>query len=107
MGTRLVSGDVLHLTKEAAIFTWSPRNPAQSRSSLRRQKKYYDVWDLDGGVPRFVRHTKRVRLKLIVDSDGDGLFTRLMLWLVVHESSAPSAARVAEGCWRTTRLEPS
>ena len=53
-----------------------PGNPAQTRSSLRKQKRYHYVWDLDDGAPRFARHTKRDRLKLFVDSDGDGLFTK-------------------------------
>ena len=75
MGTRFV-GDILRSAKEAAMCTWSPRNPAQSRSNLRKQKKYHYVWDLDDGVPRLASHTKRDRLKLFVDSDGDGLFTK-------------------------------
>ena len=76
VGTRVVSGDILSSAKEAAMCTWSPRNPAQSRPSSFKQKKYHYVWDLDDGVPRFARHTKRDRLKLFVDSDGDGLFTK-------------------------------
>ena len=76
VGTRFVSGDILRSAKDAAMCTWSPRNPAESRSSLRKQKKHHYVWDLDDGVPRFARHTKRDRLKLFVDSDGDGLFTK-------------------------------
>jgi hypothetical protein len=75
VGTRFV-GDILRSAKEAAMCTWSPRNPAQSRSNLRKQKKYHYVWDLDDGVPRLASHTKRDRLKLFVDSDGDGLFTK-------------------------------
>ena len=58
------------------MCAWSPRNPAQSRSNLRKQKKYHYVWDLYYGDPRLASHTKRDRLKLFVDSDGDGLFTK-------------------------------
>ena len=61
LGTRLLKGD-----KEKARS--KPRSPGQ--------KKYHYVWELDDGVTRFARHTKRDRLKLFVDSDGDGLFTK-------------------------------
>ena len=61
LGTRLLKGD-----KEKARS--KPRSPGQ--------KKYHYVWELDDGVTRFARHTKRDRLKLFVDSDGDGLFIK-------------------------------
>ena len=41
-----------------------------------KQRTHHYFWDLDDGRPGFVRQTKRDRLKLFVDSDGDGLFTK-------------------------------
>ena len=58
------------------MCTWSPREKARSQSRSTGQKNYHYVWELDDGVTRFARHTKRDRLKLFVDSDGDGLFTK-------------------------------
>ena len=41
----------------------------------RGERKHHYTWDLDDGRPGFVRHTKKDRLKIYVDVDGDGLFT--------------------------------
>ena len=48
-----------------------------------KQRTHHYFWDLDDGRPGFVRQTKRDRLKLFVDSDGDGLFTKKMNWWAV------------------------
>lgn len=42
----------------------------------RRLKKVDYLWDLDDGAPGFLRRTRPDRLKLYVDTDRNGLFTR-------------------------------
>ena len=76
LGTRLLKGDNLRPRNQSAMCTWSPREKARAKPRSQGQKKYHYVWELDDGVTRFARHTKRDRLKLFVDSDGDGLFTK-------------------------------
>ena len=46
------------------------------RTVKRRLRRPDYVWDLDDGAPGFLKRTKRDRLKLYVDSDRNGLFTR-------------------------------
>ena len=58
------------------MCTWNPISAESYESRRTRgQRKHHYTWDLDDGRPGFVRHTKKDRLKIYVDSDGDGLFT--------------------------------
>lgn len=58
------------------MCTWNPVSPELRKKNRKsNQLNYHYTWDLDDGRPGFVRHTKRDRLRLFVDSDGDGLFT--------------------------------
>ena len=58
------------------MCTWNSisAEALRSRRESGRRKHHY-TWDLDDGRPGFVRHTKKDRLKIYVDADGDGLFT--------------------------------
>jgi len=58
------------------MCSWSP---SPKRNRLKKpapgEKRFHYIWDLDDGRPGFVRHTKRDKLKLFFDSDGDGRLT--------------------------------
>ena len=58
------------------MCTWNPVSEEALKSRRKRgERKHHFTWDLDDGRPGFVRHTKKDRLKIYVDVDGDGLFT--------------------------------
>ena len=58
------------------MCTWNPVSDEALKSRRKRgERKHHYTWDLDDGRPGFVRHTKKDRLKIYVDVDGDGLFT--------------------------------
>ena len=51
----------------------------ESIKPLKREqttRRHHYRWDLDDGFPGFIRETKRNRLKLYVDSDRNGIFTK-------------------------------
>ena len=58
------------------MCSWSP---SPQRNRLKKpapgEKRFHYIWDLDDGRPEHVRHTKRDKLKLFFDSDGDGRLT--------------------------------
>ena len=57
------------------MCTWNPVSDEALKSRRKRgERKHHYTWDLDDGRPGFVRHTKKDRLKIYVDVDGDGLF---------------------------------
>ncbi len=58
------------------MFFWKAAGSKAAKKQSKAERNYQYVWDLDDGRPGFVRHTKRDRLKLYFDSDGDGLFTK-------------------------------
>ncbi len=67
-------------SKADATFRIHPRRVEvlnqRGKAVERRVKKLDYIWDLDDGAPGFLKHTRRDRLKLYVDSDRNGLFTR-------------------------------
>ena len=58
------------------MCNWSPLEPGSIQVQLEKTKEVSRRLKPCDGVPRFARDTKRDRLKLFVDSDGDGLFTK-------------------------------
>lgn len=46
---------------------------SQQKQTIRR---HHYRWDLDDGFPGFIRETRRKRLRLYVDADRNGSFTR-------------------------------
>ena len=67
-------------SKPAETFSVHPRRVKvrndRGKAVQRRLKKVDYLWDLDDGAPGFLRRTRPDRLKLYVDTDRNGLFTR-------------------------------
>ena len=63
-----------------ATFSTHPRRVQvrnQRGKTVERRVKQVDyIWDLDDGAPGFLKQTRRDRLKLYVDTDRNGMFTR-------------------------------
>ena len=58
------------------IWTKAEDDSIKPRQRKRKTRRHHYRWDLDDGFPGFIRETKRNRLRLYVDSDRNGLFTK-------------------------------
>ena len=58
------------------IWTKAEDDSITARQRRRKTRKHHYRWDLDDGFPGFIRETKRNRLRLYVDSDRNGIFTK-------------------------------
>ena len=58
------------------IWTKAENHSIKSRSRKQTTRRHHYRWDLDDGFPGFIRWTKRNRLRLYVDSDWNGIFSK-------------------------------
>ena len=58
------------------IWTKAEDDSITARQRRRKTRRHHYRWDLDDGFPGFIRETKRNRLRLYVDSDRNGIFTK-------------------------------
>ena len=58
------------------IWTKAEDDSIKARQRKRKTRRHHYRWDLDDGFPGFIRETKRNRLRLFVDSDRNGVFTK-------------------------------
>ena len=58
------------------IWTKAEEDSIKARQRKRKTRRHHYRWDLDDGFPGFIRETKRNRLRLFVDSDRNGVFTK-------------------------------
>ena len=58
------------------IWTKAENDSIKSRPREQSTRRHHYRWDLDDGFPGFIRETKRNRLRLYVDSDRNGIFTK-------------------------------
>lgn len=58
------------------IWTKAENDSIQSRPRKQSTRKHHYRWDLDDGFPGFIRETKRNKLRLYIDSDRNGIFTK-------------------------------
>ena len=58
------------------IWTKAENDSIKSRPREQSTRRHHYRWDLDDGFPGFIRETKRNRLRLYVDSDRNGIFSK-------------------------------
>ena len=58
------------------IWTKAENDSIKSRPRKQTTRRHHYRWDLDDGFPGFIRETKRNRLRLYVDSDRNGIFSK-------------------------------
>ena len=58
------------------IWTKAENDSIKSRTRKHTTRRHHYRWDLDDGFPGFIRETKRNRLRLYVDSDRNGIFSK-------------------------------
>ena len=58
------------------IWTKVEDDSIRPRQRKQKTRRHHYRWDLDDGFPGFIRETKRSRLRLYLDSDRNGLFTK-------------------------------
>ena len=58
------------------IWTKAEDDSIKARQRKRKTRRHHYRWDLDDGFPGFIHETKSNRLRLYVDSDRNGVFTK-------------------------------
>ena len=58
------------------IWTQAGDDASKGRQRKKTVRRHHYRWDLDDGFPGFIRETRRNSLKLYVDSDRNGVFSK-------------------------------